>query len=302
MQRTFTEVALRKPTTMRPALREVENPWASGQSRVRVFDDAPVDRDELRRQLRDDAMRRPYIIEENGERRLYFTSIAIQSVMSLQDPDALVAPYTRMMMSFLLFNPAPAHVLMIGLGGGSLAKFCYRYLPQTRLTVVEVDSDVIALRDEFCIPRDDRRLHIVHSDGTRYLRRLRGRADVILVDACDATGVDPSLARSNFCAQAAARLTDEGMLIMNLAGHADDDYADNIGAALRAFPGRIVLVPVQGDDNLLLFAHKRSMPREITRERHALALRLQALLQLEFPRFLRLLYQGYVLSLGPARD
>ena len=292
---------LRKTTT-RPPLLDVENPWSAGPSRVRVFDDELLSRDELRRQLCDDAMRRPYIIEDNGERRLYFTSAAVQSVMSLQDPDALLAPYTRMMMAFLLFKPAPAHVLMIGLDGGSLAKFCYRYLPETRLTMVEVNQDVIALRDEFCIPRDDRRLRIVHSDGTRYLRRLRSRVDVILVDAFDDEGVDPSLPRSNFCRRAAARLTEDGMLIMNLAGHADDRYADNIGAALLAFPGRIVLVPVQGEDNLLLFAHKHSMPRAITHERHSLALRLQTELQLEFPRFLRLIHQGYVLSRGPSGD
>jgi spermidine synthase len=206
------------------------------------------------------------------------------------------------MMACLLFKPDPADTLMIGLGGGSLAKFCYHHLPNTCITVVEIDKDVIALRDEFCIPRDDRRLRIVHSDGTRYLRRLRTRVDVILVDAFDDAGVAPSLPRSKFCTAAASRLNDDGMLVMNLAGHDDGLYADNIHGALLAFAGRIVLVPVQGDDNLILFAHKHSMPREITRERHSLALRLQAQLQLEFPRFLRLIYQGYVLSRGPAED
>jgi spermidine synthase len=302
--RGFTEMLVRNRNSKatRPSLLDVENPWSTGASRVRVFDDEPMSRDELLRQLRHDAMQRPYIVEENGERRLHFTQTAVQSVMSLQDPDLLVAAYTRKMMAFLLFKPEPTDILMIGLGGGSLAKFCYRHLPNTCITVVEVNRDVIALRDEFCIPRDDRRLRIVHSDGTRYLRRLRTRVDVILVDAFDDAGVAPSLPRSNFCSQAASRLSDDGMLVMNLAGHDDDRYADNIHAVLLAFTGRIVLVPVQGDDNLVLFAHRRSMPREITRERYRLAIRLQAQLQLEFPRFLRLIYQGYVLSRAPTAD
>ena len=84
---------------------------------------------------------------------MHFTSLATQSAMLFSDPDALIAQYTRKMMSFLLFNPNPEHIVMIGLGGGSLAKFCYRHLPRSQITVVEINADVIALREEFCIPK-----------------------------------------------------------------------------------------------------------------------------------------------------
>jgi spermidine synthase len=285
-----------KPT--QPRLLDLDNPWSPGTGKVRVFEDLSLSHDELRLRLYYDAIRRPYIIEDNGERRLHFTQASVQSVMSLQDPDALVAAYTRKMMAFLLYNPQPAHILMLGLGGGSLAKFCYRHLPDTRITVVEINRDVIALRDEFCIPRDDARLHIVHDDAARYLRRLRTRFDVILVDAFDDEGIARSLPQSDFYAQSASHLSWNGMLVMNLAGHDNDRYVDNLRAALLAFTG-IVLVPVRSDDNLVLYAHKRSMPRTITQDLLASAVRLQAHLQLEFPRFLRLISQGYVLSREP---
>jgi spermidine synthase len=288
--------------TTLPRLLDLDNPWAPGVGKVRVFEEPAVSRDELLRRLDCDAQHRPYIVEDQRERRLHFTQSSVQSVMSLQEPDALIAPYTRKMMAFLLYHPEPVHILMLGLGGGSLAKFCYRHLPNTRITVVEIDPDVIALRDEFCIPRDDARLRIVHADAVRYLRRLRTRFDVILVDAFDDGGVAGSLSQSDFYAQAASHLSLNGMLVMNLAAHDDECYVDNIGAVLLAFTGRIVLVPVQSDDNLVLFAHQRSMPRAITQDLRARAVRLQAQLQLEFPRFLRLIYQGYVLSRGPNTD
>src|SRR5690349_9611761 len=97
-------------------------------------------------QLRAGTLGRPFILDYGQTRILYFTTAAVQSAMRLDDPEALIAPYTRKMMAFLLFLPAPRHVLMIGLGGGSLAKFCYRHLPRTRISVVEVNADVIALR------------------------------------------------------------------------------------------------------------------------------------------------------------
>jgi spermidine synthase len=286
----------RKSKSVPPRLIELDHPWVPGPAKVRVFDDPSLSRDELLLQLCGDTIQRPYIIEEKGERRLHFTQASVQSVMSLKDPDALLAAYTRKMMAFLLYNPEPAHILMLGLGGGSLAKFCYRHLPSTRITVVEINRDVIALRDEFCIPRDDGRLRIVQADAVRYLRRLDTRFDVVLVDVFDADGIARSLARSDFYAQAASHLNWNGMLVMNLAGQDNDRYVENIRAVLLAFTGGIVLVPVRSEENLVLYAHKRSLPLTMTQDLLSTAVRLQAQLQLEFPRFLRLIYQGYALS------
>ncbi len=89
------------------------------------------------------------MLDTEGMRHLYFDLQAVQSSMRLDDPDALVTAYARKMMAFLLFNRSPRHILMIGLGGGSLVKFCHRHLLETRLTVVEIDPDVIALRSGF---------------------------------------------------------------------------------------------------------------------------------------------------------
>lgn len=62
-----------------------------------------------------------------------------QSPRALGQPDALDVENTRAMMGFLLFNRMPDTLAMVGLGGGSLAKFCHRHLPCTRITVVEIN-------------------------------------------------------------------------------------------------------------------------------------------------------------------
>jgi spermidine synthase len=86
--------------------------------------------------------------------------------MWLDEPDTLVSAYTRKMMGFLLFRKRPRGVVMIGLGGGSLVKFCHRHLPSTRMTVVEINARVIALRSHFQIPPDDSRLRVINEDGS----------------------------------------------------------------------------------------------------------------------------------------
>ena len=77
------------------------------------------------------------------------------------------------MMAFLLFNSEPSRILLLGLGGGSLAKFCHRRLPEAALTTMEVNSDVMALREEFKSLQDDDRFRVVHAEVPEYVwRRL----------------------------------------------------------------------------------------------------------------------------------
>ncbi len=142
---------------VKPRLINIPSPFALEPGTVRLVAPAEGFGTEQLDQLREGVLGRPFIIDYGGTRNLFFTVDAVQSSMRLNDPNALVAPYTRKMMAFLLFIPTPRHVLMIGLGGGSMVKFCYRHLPRTRISVVEINPDVIALREEFAIPDDDQR-------------------------------------------------------------------------------------------------------------------------------------------------
>ncbi len=209
--------------------------------RIRRRADSPSQA-ELQHRVSIDEMTQPYIFETSTERRMHFTQDCTQSTMRLDDPGALVSAYTRKMMAFLLLNPTPGKILMLGLGGGSLAKFCYHRLPRTDITVVEVNEDVIALRDEFCIPKDDKRFRIVQADGGAYMSQVREPLDVILVDAFDAAGIAHSLPASRFYSRAADCLTDNGILVMNFWGETGR-YLENLTQATNAFGKNLRLVP-----------------------------------------------------------
>jgi spermidine synthase len=215
--------------------------------------------------------------------------------MLLDDPHALVAPYTRKMMAFLLFRPAPRHVLMIGLGGGSLAKFCYRHLPRTRITVVEISAEIIALRDEFAIPPDDERFEIIHDDGAAFLNKAQLVPDVVLIDAFDADGVSPSLAESDFYERVSRSMTPEGVLVLNLSGMTSR-YPAHIEKVRAAFRGPIRLVPVDREDNVLLFAFSGQQPPDLSDFLQNRARYLERSMGLEFSRYLERLQSGQILG------
>jgi spermidine synthase len=284
-------------TEQRLSFMEFKSPWCFNPGTVRLPSPPEgLSTDEVReRLLKGELAQQPYILETSSERCLYFTQGNLQSIMSLAEPDALIAAYTRKMMAFLLFNPAPKRIKMIGLGGGSLAKFCYRNLREARITVVEIDPRVVALRDEFRIPADDERFRIVCEDGARYISQRSDLIDVLLVDAFDPVGVAPTLAASDFYVQAANRLSPRGVMVMNFSGAAGR-YITHIERITTAFGGSILLVPVVADDNLLLFAFRRRIPLPTTARYESRAQRLQSRLTLEFPRYLRRICQGHVLT------
>ena len=102
------------------------------------------------------------ISEEDGIRSLHLGSETVQSSMRISAPNDLVLAYTRAMMCFLLFVPEPSRVSMIGLGGGSLAKFIFHRLPNSRIVAIENNAQVIvAAHRQFHVPHHDVRLNIV---------------------------------------------------------------------------------------------------------------------------------------------
>jgi spermidine synthase len=190
--------------------------------------------------------------EDHGELCLRFDDGTVQSRMLQSEPTRLVLEYTRLMMGFLLFRPAPARIAMIGLGGGSLAKYCARRLPDAEFTAIEISPDVIALRDAFGIPPDGPRFRVVCDDGAAFVRRDGEPLDVLLVDGFDRDGQPDDLCSAAFYDACRDRLAPGGVLVVNL--YADDaGYGGRVDHLHEALEGRVVVVRADGSDNEVAF-------------------------------------------------
>jgi spermidine synthase len=197
----------------------------------------------------------PLVRTTGGRRTLEFAPGDIQSEMLLARPHALVLDYTRAMMGFALFAPRPRRILMVGLGGGSLAKFCHRHFPDARITVVEVRADVIALREQFMVPPDDARFSVVHADAAAWIAAWSGREriDVLLLDGFDAAGLPPALADEAFYRACRRMLAPGGVLVANVFTY--DPRHDAVLAQLAAaFDGNRSWFEGAAGDNRILYA------------------------------------------------
>ena len=224
------------------------------------------------------------VSEQSGIRSLHLGSATVQSSMKLEDPYELVLSYTRAMMAFLLFHPRPQHILVIGLGGGSLPKFVYKHFPDARTTVIESEPKVIAVaRQHFHVPPDDERFVVEAAEGGAWVAAHPDCCDVLMVDGYDGSEQGPELCSEAFYASAHAALSDEGVLVVNLwsSDTRFDAYLQRIESVFEA----VVCVPAERRGNVAVLAFRRSQGQPRWDDLRAAARSLQALYGLEFMRF-----------------
>jgi spermidine synthase len=194
----------------------------------------------------------PLVFELGNIRSLLANWAFVQSAMDINDPVNLMLDYTRVMMGFLLFHGSPCAIEIIGLGGGSLAKYCYSYLPTATIRAIEIDPEVIAMGEQFCMPPEGRRFEIICDDGAEFVRHDTDTCDIMLVDGFDTHGQPAQLCSSEFYRDCRSRLNDGGILVANLCDHAWKHGA--ILARIRECFEAVVVVPIESGMNRVVFA------------------------------------------------
>ena len=197
----------------------------------------------------------PVVRDENGELSLHFNFPTIQSRMRVSDPGRLVLDYTRTMMGFLLLQPKPERIAMIGLGGGSLAKYCRLHMNECDFTAVELSPDVIALRHTFGVPDDDDHFRVLCADGADFVRREIDAFDVLLIDGFDSEGQPQQLCSAEFYDNCHGALRQGGILVANLCAD-DTGYGRYVARICAAFDDKVLVVEADEGENKIVFACK----------------------------------------------
>jgi spermidine synthase len=208
----------------------------------------------------------------------------VQSAMRLTTPNDLELAYTQYMMGFLLFHRTPQDILMIGLGGGSLAKFVYHRLPLTRTVVIEINPRVVALaRSYFFVPDDEDRFQVRITEGSEYVGSCSCAADVVMVDGFDDGCQVRALCTGDFYDAARATLKRNGVLVVNLLS-SDKGFHDYMSRIHTSFNGSVASVAVDPRGNVIVFAFKHSPSKRVWENLAARARDLEAELALPFTR------------------
>lgn len=205
--------------------------------------------------------------DEGAIRHLHLDSVWIQGSMLIDSPQVLVHQYVQRMMAWLLFVDAATvtrrRAMQLGLGAGSLTKFCHKVL-RMQTVAIEINPKVLtACRGWFKLPAENTRLQVVLADAAQEICNPRwwGTVDALQIDLYDHDAAAPVLDSEAFYADCRRLLTDDGCLTVNLFGRASS-YARSVEKIAAVF-GRDAIWPFKATregNTVVLAQRQRSRP------------------------------------------
>ena len=200
------------------------------------------------------------VTEFQGVRSLHLGTSWVQGAMRIAKPDNIELEYVQMMMMWLLFKEHPQHIVQLGLGSAALTKFCYRRLPQARVTAIELNPNVIAMcQSQFGLPSNDERLNVREMNAMDFVLdpANRNTVDILQVDLYDEEARGPVLDTPEFYQGCADVLRDGGIMTTNVFGDDFTNYDKNLQTMELVFDA-VVWLPEVHDANIVVVAFKNA--------------------------------------------
>ena len=197
--------------------------------------------------------------EFEGVRSLHLGTSWVQGAMRLSRPDHIELEYVQMMMMWMLFMDRPRHIVQLGLGSAALTKFCYQRFPGARVTVAELNPNVIAVcRALFGLPPDDARLSVREMDAMDFVcdQANHNTVDVLQVDLYDEEARGPVLDSQEFYQACYDCLSADGIMTANVFGDFSN-YDKNLLNMELVFDA-VVWLPEVHDANIVVIAFKKA--------------------------------------------
>jgi predicted membrane-bound spermidine synthase len=187
------------------------------------------------------------VVEYRGARYLLIDG----SVHSALEPGTWesLCPYVNVVDIARGFFQTPGSFLLIGLGAGSVAKH-YTYAGWS-VESVEIDPAVIEAAQLFCglYPTDTT---VIQSDGRTFLRSCDRSYDVIMFDAFGSSAIPFHLITEEVFDLAASRLSQDGLVVLNVEAHGwHDRIVRSAAATLRRCFAHVIALPIAEPPNQL---------------------------------------------------
>jgi spermidine synthase len=179
-------------------------------------------------------------IREDDLFRYLVLDRTFHATMWKADPVWLFLPYSQLMVSSLALASEPKRGLILGHGGGSIAKWLARNWPALEVDVVEFDPTVVRMAEEFFDYHAPANHHVSVKDGRAFLNGTDHTYDVMWIDAFARDMIPFHLTTVEFFSLVRAHLNPDGVVAVNLASSGTEGDLARAAAVVqtmtRAFP------------------------------------------------------------------
>lgn len=228
------------------------------------------------------------IVDTQDQRIMYFGSDATQTIMSLTDPFALTTQYSRYIMLSLLFIEPPKSALILGLGGGALVKFLWKYFPRCHVTAVDNRPKVVDVCYEFFHLPKSNRIHIHVDDALEFARKSRyPQYDLIIVDLFLGDGMPSIVGHREFFNACQMQLKEHGILGWNTWRTTKEELMiQSVHGLCSVFGKNLLILPALKGGNIVFLAFQEPVPNFKLHSIKSKALKLSKKTHLDFPEIL----------------
>ncbi len=158
------------------------------------------------------------------------------------DPVSLFLPYSQMMVSSLALASEPKRGLILGHGGGSLAKWLALHWPALELDIVEFDPVVVRMAEEYFDYHPPANHHVSVRDGRAFLNGTDRTYDVMWVDAFARDMIPFHLTTVEFFSLMRRHLNPDGVVAVNLASSGREGDRARAAAVVQTMKGAFPVV------------------------------------------------------------
>lgn len=139
----------------------------------------------------------------------------------------------------------PLNVLLLGMGAGSVIKLLQnKYLPNCKITAVELDPIVIDIAANYFEIKENESLEIVGGDAALFVQEGKNKYDLIIADLFIDTIVPNLFTQELFYLKVAKSLNPNGMFIQNLMPKNKIQSEQAISSANQVFSNIKMLSPL----------------------------------------------------------
>jgi len=164
------------------------------------------------------------VVDTPQMRSLYFDSPVEQSRLYFHAPMSLSFEYQQVIETHILNRhqqKTVERVLMLGMGGGSIASHLNALEPNVQIHIVELRQAVIDIAYEyFHLPKDPE-IEVIQEDALIFIEEALSQYDVIIVDIFDESGLPEPFTTADFQQNLLNNLKPSGLILFNLWAHQD---------------------------------------------------------------------------------